>query len=245
MGPFRHLHRGTHLLSGPRSLPVPPRYRDAAARVAPFALYMVVLALGPVLRAGLPPSVDPRWLYSVQVALPLAALVWLWPSFGELRLRPLPTVGDMLLACAVGVVVFLLWIRLDSEPWVMGSTEGFDPRDHGGRIRAELVAVRLFGAALVVPVMEELFWRSFIFRWLAKPRFLEVDPRTVGAIPLLVSSALFATEHNLWLAGLLAGLAYGWLYLKTGTLWAPVVAHAVTNGVLGAWVIATGSWTFW
>lgn len=112
-------------------------------------------------------------------------------------------------------------------------------------MRIELVVTRLFGAVLVVPLMEELFWRSFIMRWLSAPSFLKVDPRAIGAMPLVVSSALFATEHHLWLAGLLAGLAYGWIYMRSANLWVPILAHAITNAALGAWVIRTGSWTLW
>jgi CAAX prenyl protease-like protein len=52
-------------------------------------------------------------------------------------------------------------------------------------------------------------------------------------------------EHSLWAAGILAGLAYGWLYMKTNNLWVPILAHAVTNGMLGLWVLHTGQWTFW
>ena len=108
-----------------------------------------------------------------------------------------------------------------------------------------LVIVRLAGAALIVPVMEELFWRSFLLRWIHHPSFLSVDPKGVGLKPLLASSVLFASEHRLWFAGLLAGLAYAWLYKKTGNLWVPILAHAVTNGLLGAYVLTTGSWAFW
>ena len=61
----------------------------------------------------------------------------------------------------------------------------------------------------------------------------------------MASSAVFALAHTLWLAALLAGLAYAWLYRSTGTLWAAVIAHAVTNGLLGAWVVATGQWHYW
>jgi hypothetical protein len=82
-------------------------------------------------------------------------------------------------------------------------------------------------------------------RWLERPRFLDVDPRTVGLAPLLISSAVFALEHRLWFAGLLAGLAYGHLYRHTGSLRAAVLAHAITNGLLGAWVLGTASWDFW
>ena len=207
---------------------------------------MVVLVLGPAVRGVLPVAVDPRWLYALQVALPVAALAYLWPQYDELRAAgPLPPGREWWLGAGVGTVVFVVWIRLDFPPWVMGSPEGFDPRDGSGRILPALAAVRILGAALVVPLIEELFWRSFVMRWLAKPRFLAVDPRTVGTLPMLVSSALFATEHHLWMAGLIAGLAYAWLYRRTGSLWIPVFAHSVTNAILGGWVLTTGSWTFW
>jgi CAAX prenyl protease-like protein len=51
--------------------------------------------------------------------------------------------------------------------------------------------------------------------------------------------------HTLWLAAIIAGLAYAWLYIRTGKLWVAVLAHAVTNGLLGAWVVFTGNWGYW
>jgi CAAX prenyl protease-like protein len=144
----------------------------------------------------------------------------------------------------VGVGVFVLWIALDFPPLVMGEGDPFDPRVDG-RIHPGFALTRLAGAALVVPVMEEIFWRSFLMRWLEKPSFLEVDPRQVGPKALLITSAVFAAEHRLWFAGLLAGLLYGELYRRTGDIRVVVLSHAVTNGLLGVYVLATGSWTFW
>lgn len=100
-------------------------------------------------------------------------------------------------------------------------------------------------AALLVPVMEELFWRGFLMRWLAQPAFEAVDPRRVGLRAVLVSTALFMLAHTLWLAAIVAGLAYALLYARTGRLWNAVIAHTVTNGALGVWVAATGNWQFW
>jgi len=96
-----------------------------------------------------------------------------------------------------------------------------------------------------VPVMEELFWRSFMLRWLAHPEFTGVSPARAGLRALLISSVMFGAEHTLWLAGIVAGLAYGALYMQSKNLWAPVVAHATTNGMLGLWVLHTGQWSFW
>ena len=61
----------------------------------------------------------------------------------------------------------------------------------------------------------------------------------------MITTALFAFEHDRWFAGALAGAAYNWLYMRSGNLWVPIVAHAVTNGVLGLWVLQTGRWEFW
>ena len=122
---------------------------------------------------------------------------------------------------------------------------GFVPLTEAGAIDWPWVAVRWIGAALLVPVMEELFWRSFLMRWIEQPVFEGVDPRRVGLRAILLSTFVFVLAHTLWLAAAIAGLAYAWLYVRSGKLWLPVIAHAVTNGVLGAWVIATGNWRFW
>ncbi len=218
--------------------------RPGLVRCIPFGLYIGVMILDPLLQPVLPPGMDGRWLYGVRVGLVMAALAILWKHFGELKQGQTTGWQDWALGIGIGAVVFFLWVNLDFKPLAFGGGEGFDPRT-GGALDFPLVAVRLAGAALVVPVMEELFWRSFLFRWLQHPAFLSVDPTGVGVRALVISSILFATEHNLWFAGLLAGLAYGWVYKRSGNLWVPILAHAVTNGLLGAYVLITGSWGFW
>ena len=147
---------------------------------------------------------------------------------------------------AVGLVVFGLWIHLDA-PWmtVGETTATFHPLDAEGRIDPLLVAVRWVGAALLVPVMEELFWRSFLMRWIQRPGFDTVDPTQVGLRAVVRRTFLFVLAHTLWLAATLAGLAYAWLYIRSGKLWSCVIAHAVTNGALGIWVVYSGQWQFW
>lgn len=210
------------------------------ARTVPFGLYILFLALGSAIT-----TVDVRWLYPIQVGIVALALVLFRRSYEELApLRSLSG-GHWSLAFIVGLIVFVLWIHLDASWMTIGEVgKGFDPRDDG-HVNMALATFRIAGAALVVPVMEELFWRSFVMRWIDKPAFLTVSPTAVSLKALVLSSAVFAVEHHLWFAGLIAGLAYGWLYRATGNLWVPVIAHAVTNGLLGAWVLYTGSWQFW
>jgi CAAX prenyl protease-like protein len=217
--------------------------RDAWPRVAPFALFIALMAAEPVLAPALEGIVDARWLYALRSVLAALLLVVLWRRYTELK-RPRVTGAAWLEGVGVGVVVFVLWIGLDFPPLVLGEAHPYIPMVDG-RLHGGLALTRLAGAALVVPVVEELFWRSFLMRWLEKPGFLAVDPRTVGSRAILISSVVFALEHRLWLAGFLAGLAYGALYRRTGSLWVVIVAHAVTNGVLGVYVLGTHSWHFW
>jgi CAAX prenyl protease-like protein len=142
--------------------------------------------------------------------------------------------------------VFVLWIQLDA-PWMRLAepSASFVPVDAQGALIWPLIAVRWLGAALLVPVMEELFWRSFLMRWVQSPQFEAVLPQRVGVKAVMLVTFVFMLAHTLWLAAIIAGLAYAWLYIRTGKLWVPVIAHAVTNGVLGVWVVATQSWAFW
>lgn len=217
--------------------------RAAWARILPFGTYILFIVLADLLehlgvgRAAL------RWLYPVQVGCVLALLAMFWRQYEELHRFALP-IKQILVAVGAGIVVLVLWVNLDL-PWMtIGNASGYDPNTDG-QIDWLLVTIRIAGAALIVPVMEELFWRSFLMRWVERANFQLVDPTRIGLRAFLIPTLLFGFEHNLWLAGIVAGIAYGLLYMRHRNLWSPVLAHAVTNGLLGIWVVATASWQFW
>jgi len=225
-----------------------PFRRAAFVRAAPFAVFMAFLGL-----RGLAPAeggwfgFDPRWLYALQVVVVGGLLAAWWREYGELARQTAPTAREALLAVVVGVIVFLLWVRLDA-PWMTvsaGAVAPFVALAPGGGIDWTLAVARRGGAALLVPLMEEIFWRSFLMRWLQHPLFESVVPARVGLKAVVLATFLFVLAHTLWLAAAVAGLAYAWLYIRTGKLWVAVIAHAVTNATLGAWVLATGNWQFW
>jgi len=85
--------------------------------------------------------------------------------------------------------------------------------------------------------------RQKISRWDPSGSQRKTPPSSGSAS--VAPSFVFTLAHTQWLAAVIAGLAYALLYRRTGRLWVPVIAHAVTNGVLGAWVVATGNWQFW
>jgi CAAX prenyl protease-like protein len=220
--------------------------RAAWLRILPFALFMALLSL----RSYWPPQAqalfDARWLYALNLPLVGGLLLWWWREYGELARQNLPTWREAGLAVAVGLVVFVLWTQL-TLPWmqIAEASAAYRPVDAAGALDWPLIAVRWLGAALVVPVMEELFWRSFLMRWFEQPTFQAVDPRRVGWRGLMLSTFVFVLVHTLWLAAVIAGLAYALLYRATGKLWAAVIAHAVTNGALGVYVVMSGRWEFW
>jgi CAAX prenyl protease-like protein len=220
--------------------------RAAWLRILPFALFMALLSL----RAWWPPQaqalLDARWLYALNLPLVGGLLLWWWREYGELARQNLPTLREAGLAVVVGLAVFGLWTQL-TLPWMQigEPSAAYRPMDAAGALDWPLVAVRWLGAALVVPVMEELFWRAYLMRWFEHPTFERVDPRRVGWRALLLSTFVFVLVHTLWLAAAIAGLAYALLYRATGKLWTAVIAHAVTNGALGVYVVLSGRWEFW
>ena len=217
--------------------------RPAIARCLPFITYLAFIAIAELLtRLGIPQA-EQRWLYAVKVAAVTATLVYFWRDYDELHSWN-PTAAAVIAAIATGIVVLILWLNLGAGWMSIGSAIGFDPTNNG-KLDWALIGVRIAGAALVVPVMEELFWRSFLTRWLDNPRFQTVDPGAISIRAIAIGALLFGVEHNLWFAGIVAGLAYAALYKWQRKLWSPILAHGVTNGLLGAYVVATGSWQYW
>jgi hypothetical protein len=108
------------------------------------------------------------------------------------------------------------------------------------------VAIRLAGAVLVVPFMEELFWRDFLWRSILAPndfklaRIGEWDWKA-----FLIVTLLFASVHIQWMTAIVWGVMIAMLLVRTRSLGACIIAHGVTNLLLGLYVLYTGDWYFW
>ncbi len=211
----------------------------ALARCAPFCLFIALLALSS--------EMELRWLVVARSGLVALALLCYWPRYSELRNQSPPRASDWRLAVLTGIAVFFIWIwTWYAQNWmVFGHADGFDPHLEDGAAGWGYALARLAGFTLVVPVMEELFWRSFLLRWLEQSDFLAADPRNTRWRTFLATAVVFGFEHNQWFAGVIAGMVYNGLYMRSRNLWVPIVAHAVTNGVLGLWILYTHSWHFW
>lgn len=219
----------------------------AAVRVIPFAAFIGFIVLESVAGEWLrSKGFDTRWLYGARAVVVGLLLVFYWRHYTELHSFSAISARQTLLAIAAGIAVFVLWINLD-QPWATtGQPATFDPTvSQNADLDLVLVFFRLLGMAVIVPVMEELFWRSYLLRRIDKLDFLSGNPGKASVYAILISAALFASEHNQWFAGLLAGLIYTLVYMRTKNLWLPVISHAVTNAALGCWILVTGEWKFW
>jgi CAAX prenyl protease-like protein len=180
-------------------------------------------------------------------ALSVALLLFIYrKSYTEINLRDLLRPPATLISVITGIAVFVLWIYMDFSFATMGQSPGFNPNlfhDHATRLF--MTVARLSGAVLVVPVMEELFWRSFLIRYVVSPNFSKVPLGLFTWPSFLITVVLFGLEHHLFLAGMMAGIAYNLLLYRTRSLSHCILAHAVTNLALGIYVIASGNWYFW
>ncbi len=208
--------------------------------VLPFALYVVFLAI-----EGLEPAAR-VWLYPAKTLVVAAALLAFRGRYEELQ------PGFSWLALLVGVVVAVLWIFLDPfYPGLSHLTGGttpasFDPATIAdSATRLMFLGFRVAGAVLVVPVMEELFWRAFLIRWLVDQNWKTVPVGAFTARSFAITSVLFAGEHEQWLAGLVCGALLNGLLYRTRSVWACVLAHAVANALLAGWVLSQGAWKLW
>jgi hypothetical protein len=219
----------------------------AAVRIIPFAVYMAFIALAE-LAAFLPEETfSPDFfdtLYPLRAGL-TGLLLWFFRKhYTEIRWNELADARVTPVTIAVGVLLCGAWVNMDWAFAIQGELTPYDPGTTGTAMVLMLTA-RVAGAVLVVPVMEELFWRSFLARYLVNRDFPKVRPGAITMVAVVATSVLFGLEHNLWLAGILAGLVFTFIYMRTGSLAQTILCHAITNGALAAYVLGTGDWRFW
>jgi CAAX prenyl protease-like protein len=216
-------------------------------RVVPFVVFLLLTWL-----QGKFGEASRYWLYLAKTLVG-AGMIWaVWPRISEMRWR---WSRDAVLA---GVGVFLLWISLDTLIQWCGITAAFhrlpgpvnawNPFVQFGEnstIAWLMVVVRLIGVTWVVPPLEEVFYRSLVYRYLIRDHFESVPLDQFDARSFFFTSLVFSLTHGEWLAALLCGFVYQGLVIRKGRIGDAMVAHALTNLLLGMWVLGRGAWQFW
>ncbi len=219
--------------------------RNLIAHVLPMFLFLALLGLGQGLHVwrGFFFQHSEFWIFPLQTFLCSAALFWFW------RCYTLGAPQKIFFTLAVGIAVFLLWI---SPQQFLGSaprTDGFNPDLLAGRASIYWVEIFLRFARLVVvvPFLEEIFWRGFLLRFLIDENFEQVPFGKFSWFSFVVVSLLFCFSHSRpdWPAAILTGVIYNFVAYRTRSLTSCVLAHGLTNLLLGIWVMKTGQWGLW
>ncbi len=206
---------------------------------------------------GILPQVPYRYyplVYTAKIALTLAAMIFVLPGYRQFPLRVSP------LAVAVGVIGVVVWVGLcwlDLERKLLvplglgsivdvGARSAFNPLQ---QLRGNpawawgFLAIRFFGLVAVVAVMEEFFLRGFLMRFVVDADWWNVSFGKVNAAAVAVGTLVPMAMHP---AELLAAAAWfsmiTWLMIRTRNIWDCVVAHAITNLLLGIYVVSFGQW---
>ena len=208
--------------------------------VLPFVLFLLLTE-----PARFFPSLVPA-LYVTKTVI-VGAVLWAWRHKYAEDFSLGLSFGGFLVAALCGLLVLVLWIAPEGYFYQFAPGDGFNPYAMTGSKGAAigLIAVRLIGASLVVPIMEELFWRSFLMRYLVDVNFRSVGMGAFTWLSFLGVAILFGLEHHRIVVGVIAGLLYGLLLVYQKNLRGVAVAHGITNFGLGIYVVITGNWAFW
>lgn len=214
----------------------------AVPYVAPFVTYAVVMGAERILQ--IPLSIG----YPLRI---LSAICVIW-----FVSRPvLPRITKRVLgSISLGAAVFVIWIAPDLlfgyrhlvlfENPLTGVAISSIPESL--RTNTAFLCFRFFGCAFVVPILEELFWRGWLMRWLIHQKFELIPLGTYARSAFWIAAALFAAEHGpYWEVGLVAGIAYNWWMVRTRSLADCMVAHAVTNALLSVYILVGAHWEYW
>ena len=237
------------------------RTSPSLVRAVPFAIFLALTFCQNEFSEA-----DRYWFYAAKMVLG-AWLIWLVrPSVAEMRWN------FSWEALVVGAGVFVVWVGLDGyypaldqlnqnyfcplfrkiglESWCSESVPltGWNPHLQFGQdsvLAWTFVVVRIAGSSLVVPPLEEVFFRSFLYRFLVRNDFLNMPLAQFRLKPFLICAVLFGFEHREWLAGILCAFGYHGLVFRKKRLGDAIAAHGLTNLLLGLYVVSRGQWRFW
>lgn len=228
-----------------------PARSPVYARVVPFAVFLILTAC-----QGLLGEASRYWFYLAKTFVGVW-LIWVMrPLVSEMRWKLSWE------AVAVGVAVFAVWVGVSGEWTTQPSlwlklglgkplaepTKLWNPHlqfGEGSVLGWLFIITRIAGSTLVVPPLEEVFYRSFLYRYIAKVDFQSVSLGQFAWTPFLLTAVIFGFVHPEWLAGILCGFAYQGLVIWKKRLGDAMTAHAITNLLLGLWVVWKCAWHFW
>ncbi|MEL6791904.1 MAG: exosortase E/protease, VPEID-CTERM system [Pseudomonadota bacterium] len=217
---------GASAAPAPIARPTRPAFLDdpVVAKILPFLAFMASALLASTF-FQVPAVAYPLRALAMAAAL---ALVWRPLMAFDWRVDPL-SVG-------AGLVIGVLWIATAS-PADPASPLALAIAAMPGWLFIVWAASRIIGTSILVPLIEELFFRGYV---LAR---LDLGGLAWRLVAIGVSTALFASLHGRWVEAAAAGFVFALLYLRRGHLSDAVYAHAAANALIAGWAAANGDWS--
>ena len=211
-----------------------------------MAVFLLLLALISLLRkvgGAFWLAFPEYWIYPAQTIFCGALLLWFWREYQFRAAR------QIVFTAAVALMVFALWISPQALLGFAPRLDGFNPEIFSGQPAAywTTIAVRFVRLVVVVPLVEETFWRGFLLRYFINEKFYTVPVGTFSWLSFAVVSVGFGFAHSPAdrIAALITGTLYNCVAYRTKSLASCVLAHAITNLFLGLWIMKTHQWGFW
>ena len=223
-----------------------PNKRKLVAYAAPMLLFVLLLGVGRALKrpeAAFWLAAPEFWIYPLQTLLCAGLLIFFRRDyeFHSLR-RPL-------LVIAVALFVFVFWIAPQQFLHFPERRDGFNPDIWAAEplLYWATLILRFLRLVIVVPLVEEIFWRGFLLRYLISEDFASVPFGTFSWFSFGVVAIAFMLAHSFadWPAALVTGALYNLVAYRTRSLLSCAVTHGLTNLALGLWIVATRQWGFW
>ncbi len=146
----------------------------------------------------------------------------------------------------IGMLIFVLWVGLEGfYPQFFSAQAHYDPTTFGSILMLILILVRFIGSVLVAPVIEELFIRSFLIRYIISPNWEDVPIGAYTFESFAIVALVFGFSHYRWLPGLLTAILLNLLLYRKNNIVPCIVAHGVANLLLLIYVVVTGSWFYY
>ncbi|HSP44485.1 MAG TPA: CAAX prenyl protease-related protein [Chthoniobacterales bacterium] len=220
--------------------------RKLVAFTLPMAVFLALLGLASALRkpeAGFWLASPEYWIYPAQTLLCGGLVAWFWRDY------EFHSPHKVWFALGIGLAVFGIWIAPQQFFGFAPRMTGFDPEvfDRDTAVYWITIIFRFLRLVVVVPLVEEIFWRGFLLRYLIEERFTALAIGSFSWLSFTVVTLCFGLAHTWadWIAAVICGAVYNLVAYRTRSLVSCVIAHGVTNSLLGLWVMQTRQWGFW
>ena len=194
--------------------------------VFPFGIYILTVPLFDFLF-----RIDSQLVYAIKSVIVFALIVYFWKSY-KIKFKL-----DVISIIA-GVVIFFIWVGMENLYPKLYDIE-FRPATD------TMLLFKLFGFILAAPLIEEIFTRGFLIRFIANNNFEKVPMGKFTLPSFIITVLFFGFSHNRWLVGIIAGILLNFLYYRNKSVFSAIIAHLTANLLLAIYIVYNGLWHLW